>query len=297
MKDIAYHRPASLEEALALKQELGTAARFVAGATDVMVMTRQGRLSCQALISLRRLDELRGIQAEDGRLVIGAGATLREILDSRRVHELAPVLHDAVGVMGSRQMRNLATIGGNVMTAVSSGDTLPPMLVLEAQCRLLGPEGARDVPMDRMLTGPRTTAARPDEVLGALIIPLPRAGDPPTAGAFQKIMRRAALDLAVASLAVQFTLSADGRALAKARVAAGALGPTPLRISEAEQMLAGQEPSAELLARAAQAVQNGITPWDDVRGSAWYRHQVSGVIFKRAAALALKRLGLDMEEA
>jgi CO/xanthine dehydrogenase FAD-binding subunit len=151
--------------------------------------------------------------------------------------------------------------------------------------------------MDRMLTGPRTTAARPDEVLGALIIPLPRAGDPPTAGAFQKIMRRAALDLAVASLAVQFTLSADGRALAKARVAAGALGPTPLRISEAEQMLAGQEPSAELLARAAQAVQNGITPWDDVRGSAWYRRQVSGVIFKRAAALALKRLGLDMEEA
>ena len=294
MKKLAYHRPASLDAALSLKRELGDGARYVAGATDVMVMARAGRFPCQALISLRRLEELKGIRQGETSLTIGAGTTLQEILQSQAVYERVPVLHDAVSVMGSRQMRNMATIGGNVMTAVSSGDTLPPLLVLEAGCLLTGPDGTRRVPMHQMLTGPRATAARPEEVLTALDIPCVGESEPPAAGAFVKMMRRAAMDLAVANLAVQFTLSLDRSRIDKAKVAAGAVGPTALLLDQAGDLMAGQAPGKALLDQAAQAVVDGISPWDDVRGSAWYRREVTGVIFQRAAAQALARLGVEL---
>jgi CO/xanthine dehydrogenase FAD-binding subunit len=295
MQDIAYHKPTSLDQALALKQRLGAEASFMAGGTDVMVQVGQKKLSCQALISLRGLKELRGVRLDGDTLLLGAATTLSEVLADPLLALHTPVLVDAARVMGSTQMRNVATVGGNVMSAAPSGDTLCPLLCLEAVCHLASPQGSRQVPMGEMFLAPRQSAARSDEVLTHLAIALPTAGGQASAGAFLKLSRRAALDLALINLAVQFWLSPDGAAIAKARVAAGVVGPTPLRLPEAEEVLTGAAPSAAILEQAAQSLGNSCSIRDSHRCAAWYREEMLRVLCQRAGALALQRLGVALE--
>ncbi len=292
MEEFEYLIPKNLPEALALKARGGEGARFVAGGTDVQVLRRAGRLYCQSLISLRRLPELKAIEAKGDTISLGAGATLSELLESELVREQLPILGDALEVMGCTQMRNLATLGGNVMSAVASGDTLPPLLCLEARCLLVSARDRRRVPITKMFTGPRTTAARPEEILVALEIPRP---GPRQYGAFIKLGRRAALDLAVVSLAVLLTLDREGRVLEEVRLAAGAVGPTPLRLAGAEEVLRGRSPEPDILARAAAAAREECSPWDDVRASRWYRREMIGVWLPRVVAKALARAGVEVQ--
>jgi len=291
MEEFEYLIPKNLPEALALKARGGPGAVFVAGGTDVQVLRRAGRLHCQSLISLRRLPELKEIAQEGDTISLGAGATLSELLESALVRENLPILCDALEVMGCTQMRNLATLGGNVMSAVASGDTLPPLLCLEASCLLVSARDRRRVPITKMFTGPRATAARPEEILLALEVPRPA---PRQCGAFIKLGRRAALDLAVVSLAAQITLDRQNRTIQEVRLAAGAVGPTPLRLQGAEEVLRGAAPEPEVLARAAAAAQEECSPWDDVRASRWYRREMIGVWLPRVVAKALARGGVEV---
>lgn len=286
MKDYEYHLPASLKDALRIKAEYGGGARFVAGGTDVLVLKRAGRLDFQALVSLRRVPEVAGIRVKGDSIVIGGGVTLTQLMQSNLVRDKLPCLHDAVSVMGCTQMRNLATVGGNVMSAVSSGDTIPPLLTLEAQCRLVSAQGERTVPVADFFPGPRQTKAQENEILAALELAAPAPG---CGMAFFKLGRRAALDLAVVSIAILLELDSDGKRVAKARAAAGAVGPTPLRLYEAEKVLIGAAPSDETFAQAAQAALEESSPWDDVRASRWYREEMIKVVFPRVARTALER--------
>ncbi len=290
MKDISYHKPITLEEALTLKRELGPGAHYISGGTDVMVLRRQRKLDPTALISLLHVGGLAGLRWEGEVLRLGAATTLCDILADRGLHERLPALTDAVRVMGSTQMRNVATMGGNVMSAAPSGDTLCPLLCLGASCRLVGEEGERLVPLDEFFVGPRQNAARPEEILTELVVPLP---GPRSSGAFIKLTRRAALDLALLNMAVQLWLSPDGARLEKARVAAGVVAPTPLRLCGAEEALTGQPATTATLERAAQAIGGECSPRDSHRCSAWYREEMLRVLLVRAASTALARLGLD----
>jgi CO/xanthine dehydrogenase FAD-binding subunit len=289
MKDYDYHLPASLEEALRIKADRGAEARFVAGGTDVMVLKRAGRLDFEALISLRRVPEVTGICEEADSIIIGGGVTLTQLMKSDLVRIKLPSLHDAVSVMGCTQMRNLATVGGNVMSAVSSGDTIPPLMTLDAQVRLTSTEGHRTVPLSEFFPGPRQTKANDAEVLVALEIPKPLPG---CGMAFHKLGRRAALDLAVVSIALLLELEPGGGRIARARAAAGAVGPTPIRLYEAEKALTGAAPGEELFAQAAQAALKESSPWDDVRASRWYREEMIKVVFPRVAWIAMERAGV-----
>ncbi len=286
MKDYEYHQPGTLDEALQIKADRGTRARFVAGGTDVLVLKRAGRLSFESLISLRRLPELKGISEEGDVIRIGGGVTLSELLHSELVRRRLPALHEAVAVMGCTQMRNVATVGGNVMSAVSSGDTIPPLLALDADCRLVSPAGERVVPLADFFPGPRQTAAQEDEVLLALELPSPTPG---CGMAFHKLGRRAALDLAVVSIAVSLELEPGGERIARARAAAGAVGPTPLRLRRAEEALTGAKPGEEAFAAAARVALEETSPWDDVRASRWYRQEMIKVVLPRVAWAALER--------
>ncbi len=294
MKHLDYYRPQSLDEALALKGERGAEALFIAGGTDVMVLGRQKKLDCAALISLRGLAELTQMKLEGDTFFLGAGVTLSRILNSPEAARHLPILHDAVQVMGSTQMRNVATVGGNVMTAASSGDTLGPLLCLEAVCRLVSAQGERRVPMHEMFTGPRVTAARADEILLGLDIPLPTSGDRKSSGCFIKLMRRAALDLALINVSVQLWLDEAGETIAKARVAAGVVAPTPVRLVESEEALEGA-PLAEALKEQAadHALGRSCRPRDSDRCSSWYREEMVRVLVPRAAGRALNRMGID----
>jgi CO/xanthine dehydrogenase FAD-binding subunit len=286
MKDYEYHLPTSLNEALRLKADYGGAARFVAGGTDVMVMKRAGRLDFGALISLRRVPEIADIRKAGDSIVIGGGVTLTELMQSEIIRRDLPSLYDAVCVMGCTQMRNLATVGGNVMSAVSSGDTIPPLLAMDAHCRLASADGERTVPLADFFPGPRQTKAQEGEVLVSLDIPKPAAG---CGMAFHKLGRRAALDLAVVSIAIALELEPGAKVIAKARAAAGAVGPTPIRLHEAEKILSGATPNEEAFTNAAQAALTESSPWDDVRASRWYREEMIRVVFPRVAWAALER--------
>ena len=279
--------PTSLDDALRLKADYGGAARFVAGGTDVMVLKRAGRLDFGALISLRHVPEITDIRDDGGNIVIGGGVTMTQLMQSDLVRRDLASLHDAVAVMGCTQMRNLATIGGNVMSAVSSGDTIPPLLTMDAKCRLASAEGERTEPLAGFFSGARQTTAQEDEVLVALEIPKPEPG---CGLAFHKLGRRAALDLAVVSIATLLELGPDGN-IAKARAAAGAVGPTPIRLYGAEKALTGAKPTEEIFASAAQAALAESSPWDDVRASRWYREEMIKVVFPRVAWLAMQRAG------
>lgn len=288
MKDYDYHLPTSLDEALRIKAGYGGEARFVAGGTDVLVLQRAGRLYFKALVSLRRVPEVTAISQDASSITIGGGVTLTQLMQSDLVRNSLPSLHDAVSVMGCTQMRNLATVGGNVMSAVSSGDTIPPLLTMEAHCRLASAKGERTVPLADFFPGPRQTKAQEDEVLVAMELPLPKPG---CGMAFHKLGRRAALDLAVVSIAILLELEPGGKRIAGARAAAGAVGPTPLRLYQAEKALTGAAPTEEAFAKAAQAALEESSPWDDVRASRWYREEMIKVVFPRVAWTALERAG------
>lgn len=293
MKNIEYFKPTTIDQALRVKQEMGREACYIAGGTDVLVLAREKKLDCRALISLRRIPELAGISIQDDVLHLGPATTLTDILENGEVARELPILHDAVQVMGSTQMRNMATVGGNVMTAASSGDTLGPLLCLDAVCRLVSPGGERRVPMDEMFVGPRTTAAEPDELLAGLEIPLPAAGGAISSGAFFKLTRRAAMDLALINVAVQLWVNPDRATIAKARLAAGVAAPTPVRLKQTEEELVGA-PVAEATKEqvAIRAIGRECRLRDSDRCSAWYREEMLRVLIPRAAALALERMGI-----
>lgn len=297
MIDCQYHKPTTLAGALQLKADLGGGALFIAGGTDVMVMTHQKKLSYDALISLRHIPDMSGIEIKGDTMHLGAATTLSEILFSPVVAEETPILSDAVKVMGSNQMRNTATVGGNVMTAASSGDTLGPLLCLDAVCLLVSPQGERRVDMADMFVGSRTTAAEPDEILVSLEIPLPTSGGKISSGAFYKLTRRAAMDLALINVSAQLWLSDDRTTIVKARLAAGVAAPTPIRLIETEEELTGA-PIEEALKEhtAARAVGRECKLRDSNRCSSWYREEALKVLLPRAASTALIRMGVEVEQ-
>jgi CO/xanthine dehydrogenase FAD-binding subunit len=269
-----YHRPRSLKEALELKAAV-PGARVIAGGTDLMVRLRGRELAAPALISLRSIPELAGIR-EDGGLRIGAATTFTDLVADPAVARGWPVLVEAAGRVGSRQIRNVGTVGGNLANASPCADSAPPLLVLEAGVRLERAGGSRELPLRDLFVGPGATAMSADEILTEVILPRPERG---ARAVFLK-KGRVKMDLAVASVAVLLVM--DGDLCRKARVAAGSVGPTPLRLPEVEAALEGATLTPERVAEAAGIARRGVAPISDVRSTADYRRQVIEVFVRRA---------------
>jgi CO/xanthine dehydrogenase FAD-binding subunit len=280
-------RPRSLEEALAMKTERPEAGP-IAGGTDVMVELNFGRSRPRAMIDLSHLPELRGWRAEDGALVLGAAATYAEIL--RGPGEL-DLLARASRTVGSPQIRNRGTVGGNLGTASPAGDALPVLAVHEADIVLASARGTRSLPWDEFLVGPKRTAIRDDELIVTARWPLRRH-----VGTFSKVGTRNAMVIAVASLAL--LLDEDGR---EVRVALGSVGPTVLRAPEAEAFAASalaeagvwEDPRAplrpEVFAEFGALTAAASRPIDDVRGTAAYRRRACEVLGARALRWLVER--------
>jgi carbon-monoxide dehydrogenase medium subunit len=279
MTHCEYHRPRSLGEALDLKAAV-PGARVVAGGTDLMVRLRSGELAPGALISLRSIPELAGVR-EDGAVSIGAATTFTDLIADPTVARGWPVLVEAAGRVGSRQIRNVGTVGGNLANASPCADSAPPLLVHEARVRLESVRGRRELPLHELFAGPGATALAADEILTAVILP------PPVPGARAAFLKkgRVKMDLAVASVAVLLVM--EGELCRKARISAGSVGPTPLRLPEAEAALEGATLTPERVAEAAGIARRGVAPITDVRSTADYRRQVIGVFVKRAVSRLL----------
>ncbi|MCP4239322.1 MAG: xanthine dehydrogenase family protein subunit M [bacterium] len=275
MDTYQYHRPTSLAEALeARRQE--PEARWLAGGTDLMVQLRSGRAGTPpALISLRHIPELKGI--EDGeRLRIGAAVTLGELALNETVGQRFPALLEAIAAVGSRQIRNVATLAGNLCNASPGADTAQALLVYGASLEVSGTDGQREIALEDFFTGPGATKLQSGELVSAILLPNP----PSHARATFRRKARVAMDIATVSVAAYVEI--ENGCITKVRASAGSVAPTPLRLTAVEELLMGQAPSQELLQSIKTLASESVSPITDIRASEGYRRRLTGVLLQRS---------------
>jgi carbon-monoxide dehydrogenase medium subunit len=310
MKKFDYFKPKTLEEALTLLAKYGEKAKLIAGGTDVIVMIKQKTMAPDVLISLQGIPGLDQIKF-NGSLSIGPMVTHRAIEKFEVIRKNFSALTDAADFLGSIQIRNVATIGGNICTAAPSADTATPLLVLGTQVRIKSLKEERTIPIEEFFKGPGKTVLKPGELVKELIIPKPL---PNTGSAYYKLQRRLALDLPILGVSVLISLDKNkvtcsdmlctaspiSSALHKmeedqivckeVRIALGVAAPTPLRSVKAEALLRGKKLSDELLEEVAATAAKEAQPRDSIRGEAWYRRDMIKVLVKRMAMKSIERV-------
>ncbi len=287
MKDFTYLAPSTVAEALGLLAEHQGKAKVLAGGTDLMLQLQDGLFTPDFVIDVRRIPELNTLEfdAQAG-LTLGAATALRRIETSQVVLDKYPHLATGAREIGSIQIRNLGSVGGNICTATPSADIIPSLVSLEAVARIASVRGERAVPLESFFTGVRKTVLGPDELLVDLKIPAPA---PRTSGVYIKLYTRPAMDLAMVGVAATITLGPGDSVIRRATVCLGAVAPTPIRVREAEQLLEGQAVTDALLAQAGQAAARAARPISDVRASAEYRREQCDLMTRRAIRQAVER--------
>jgi carbon-monoxide dehydrogenase medium subunit len=273
MRRFDYLRPKSLKEALQQKKTIAGAI-FISGGTDLLVQIKNRELQPPALISLRSIPELATIEVNGG-VRIGALATISDIIQHNELGLIYPVLVEAARRLGSVQIRNVATIGGNLCNCSPSADMALPLLVLEAKVRLQTAKASREIQISEFFRGPSESCLSSDEILTDILL------DPPHQKAKATFLKkgRVKMDLAIASLAI--LLEMEGRRCRKARIAAGSVAPVPLRLSKVEALLEGSTVTEKLAAEAQRLAREIVSPITDVRATEEYRRQIVGVYVKR----------------
>jgi xanthine dehydrogenase FAD-binding subunit len=278
-----YVAPSSLEQAAEYLQRSGEVT-ILAGGTDLMPQSQGGRLKIKRmLMNIHHIPELKGIAIDGGTIRIGALATITEIMQSDLVKKHLPILIEACDHFASDQIRNAATLGGNVCNASPAGDMLVPLLVLDAEVELASkPNGSlarRRMPLAEFFVGPGKTRRRPAELLVGLRIGLPSANH---YARFFKFGTRPALDISTISIGIAGVLK--NGALSNVRVAFGAVAPIPMRARRTEQALEGKGLDPATIEAVANVARDEVTPIDDIRATAWYRKELIHNITKRMLA-------------
>ena len=286
--DFEYYRPSTIDEALQLKGRFGAQAIFMAGGTDAMVsLNKERKCSFEHLISLKGIAGLNYIKEEKDNLHIGATATHSEIAKSVLIESKYAILKDAVSQVGSAQIRNVGTIGGNVCSSLPSADSSSPLLTMGAKVKIASAaRGEQIQDLADFFTGAGKNILREDELLVEFIIP---AAEPNSAGGYYKIGRRKAVEIALLAASVYLKLDKDKKTCSDARIALGTAAPIPLRIKAAVTELTGRPVTEETLAKAGLAAVKEASPRTSFRSDADYRKAVIPVAVKRAGLLALER--------
>jgi len=288
MRKFTYLVPKTLDEAVSLHLSYGDRAKYVAGGTDVLVKIKEGKMVPDYLVSLKHIiaQDRPFLDPASGELFIGAFLTHRSIETSSMIRLNYPILHDAVSNIGSVQIRNVATIGGNLVNAVPSADGAIPLIALDAKAQIYGTKGKRSAELRRFFLGPGQCDLDEGEILTELVIP---PLDPHTGGAYVKHGRRSAMELPMLGAAVLLSMEDDLVTCAKARICLGVAAPTPLRCLEAEKHLVGRIVDEHSLAKAGAIAAEESKVRDSIRGVAWYRREMVGVLVKRMGLKALER--------
>jgi len=281
-----YHDPSTLDEACQIMAELKEKARPLAGGTDLLVNMRRGAVSPENVVSLGRIEELKGVNPSNGQLRLGACLTAAEIGQSREVNDLINPLGIGANSLGSPLIRNLATIGGNLVTARPAADLPPPLMAYGASVVLKNSSGKRTISLDNFFRGPGQTVMEPDELLTEIIIEKP---PPYSGGDYIKLGARKTLVTSIVNVAAFLSLDGRDGTITSARVVLGAVAPVPMRTTSSEQVLLGEKPTDALFLRAGEAAAGDSKPIDDFRGSAEYRRAMVEVLTRRALNMALSK--------
>jgi CO/xanthine dehydrogenase FAD-binding subunit len=283
MHEYRYLEPRNVAEACGMLAEYSGRARLLAGGTDLVLQMQTGRHKPEAVIYVGRLHELQGIHfSERGGLTVGSLATMRELETHPVVRERYPTLARGAAEVGSVQIRNLATLGGNLCNASPSADTSPSLLSLDAQVKIAGTGGERMVPVGQFWTGPGRTDLKHDEMVTGVVVPAP-ARD--TRTFYYKLAVRKAMDLAMVGIAV--SLVRENGSCRDVRIALGAVAPVVLRATEAEQFIAAGPADPARLEEAARLAMEATQPISDQRASAHYRREMVRVLTHRALSQLL----------
>jgi len=277
--------PGSVKECVEALAQHGASAKLVAGGTDLLPQLKNHVLKPGVVVDLSGVAPLRELGADANGLRIGAAVTARELeRDARLQGPRYRGLAESGALVGSVQVRHLATVGGNICNAAPSADMIPPLLALEAEAVIAGPRGERRVPLRNFITGVRKTVLGPDELLVELVVRDPGAG---SGGAYLRHTPRRELDIAVVGVGSQVTV-ANG-VCTKARIALAAVAPTPVHATAAERALEGQALTAQKIEEAATLAVEAARPISDQRGSAEFRRHLVRVLTRRTLTAALAR--------
>jgi CO/xanthine dehydrogenase FAD-binding subunit len=277
LKDFAYTCPAALGDAVAAMQVDG--ARALAGGTDLIPQMREGRRQVSHVVDLKRIPELTSISARaDGGLVVGAAASAAHVARHAAIASGYPAIVQSVRLIGSLQVQNRASIGGNICNAAPSADAVPALICHQAKVGIAGPSGQREEPLEVFILAPGRTTLAAGELLVSIVLPPVVAG---SAATYLRFTPRREMDIAIAGAAAWLHLDASG-AIAGARIVLASVGPTPVRAASAERHLLGERPSHALFVSAGRLAAGDARPISDTRGSADYRRSLVAVLTARA---------------
>jgi CO/xanthine dehydrogenase FAD-binding subunit len=280
-----YAAPTTVDEARDLLTG-NPGSRVFAGATDLIPQIRAGRPEPSVLVDLKRIDQLVSIAESDGRWTVGAAAPTSALTSNDAFTAAFPGLAEASGLIGSDQIQNRSSWGGNLCNASPAADSVPALVANDARAVIATDDGTRTVAVEEVMTGPGQTSLADGEFVVEFEVDAPPAG---TADAYLRLTPRTEMDIAVVGAAVRLTM--DGDTCAAASVVLGAVAPTAVRVPDAESALVGSTLDDDTLAAVAAAASAACDPIDDKRGTAEYRRQVAGVLATRAATIAAERAG------
>jgi len=285
MADIRYVAPGTLEEAISAFAAAGSAARILAGGTDLLVQMRSGLVRPGLIVDIKKIGEMTEIvQTADGGFVVGAAVAGAVLAEHPRFGKVWPGVLEAVNLIGSKQVQGRASAGGNLCNASPAGDSVPALIAAGAVVTVQGPNGRRQMKVEEVPAGPGRTNLKPGEILVNFTLPPRQVG---SSDAYLRMIPRTEMDIAVVGCGVSLSLK-DG-VCAAARVGLGAVAPTALLVADAANALVGSRLDAKALEAAAAACRAACRPIDDKRGTIAYRVKTAGVLLKRTVAIAAQR--------
>jgi xanthine dehydrogenase FAD-binding subunit len=277
----------NLEQVIALLSQHGENARLLSGGTDLIVQLRTGQRRTKLLVDIKPLPDVNQLSYDPQQgLTIGAAVPCTRLSKDPALREHYPGLVEALSLIGGVQIQSRATLGGNLCNASPAADSIPALIVHQADCQIAGPEGQRKVPVEDFCTAPGQTALQTNELLVSLHLPPPRLR---SGASYLRFTPRSEMDIAVVGAAAALTLAEDGLTIESARIALGAVAATPLLAVEAGEYLAGQQVSMDAFEQAARLAQQAAQPISDLRGTAAFRRHLCTVLTRRALEAALAR--------
>src|ERR1700742_2575129 len=287
MTELRYVAPRPLDEAIGAFAAAGSAARIMAGGTDLLVQMRSGMVRPGLIVDIKGIAEMSAIeQTADGGFRIGAAASGMALAEHPKFGKAWPGVLEAVNLIGSKQVQGRASAGGNLCNGSPAGDSVPALAAAGAIVTLQGPNGRREMPLEKVPAGPGRTHLLPGEILVSFTMP-PRAKG--SSDAYLRMIARTEMDIAVVGVGVSLTLT--GGICTAARVGLGAVAPTVLLVEDAAKAMIGSKLDEAALTKAAAACSAACRPIDDKRGTIVYRTKVAGVLLKRTALIAAERAG------
>ena len=293
MRNFEYVAPKSLREAVSiLAKATDGEVKPLAGGTDLIAQMKEKRRQPSVVLDLKKIPELTKLtfSTRDG-LHIGAATPCTDVAEFAKVKEKYPMIAQAASLVGSVQIQNRASIGGNICNAAPSADTIPGLICLGAKAVVIGPGGKRQIPLEEFFAGPGKTVLASNEILVEVVVPNPPAN---SSGCYLRFIPRAEMDIAVAGVGSFVVMDSTKKVCKEVRIALAAVAPTPVRAKAAEDVLRGQAPSQKLLVEAGEKAVLAANPITDVRGSAAYRKELVKVLTRRTLAAVFENLGVGL---